>query len=176
MAVFFNRAVMLSILAFVAACTSPAPQGADPHAVQATAAGKAICLATSAQVNQGGADATNAVRRRTGLAPVQPNTLLAQVAAAHACDMANRGRMTHIGSTTSGPGSRVKAQGYRPMVTAENIAAGPFTLPRVLNEWNASDGHMANISIPQVRDYGIGQAIAADGRTRFWAAIYAAPR
>ena len=47
---------------------------------------------------------------------------------------------------------------------------------RVLAEWNASGGHRANMLIPQVRHYGIGQAIGPDGRTRFWAAVYAAPK
>lgn len=150
--------------------------GSDPHDVQATAPGKAGCVATSAAENAAGVRATNAARARAGLPEVRSNMLLAEVAARHACDMATRGLMTHRGSKTTGPGPRVKARGYTPMLTAENIAAGPFDLPRVLGEWNASQGHLDNIMIPQVRDYGIGQAIGADGRTRFWAAIYAAPR
>ncbi len=135
-----------------------------------------MCIVTKGHENQTGASATNSMRRNAGLPPVRANMLLAEVAADHACDMARRGLMTHKGSTTAGPGPRVKAAGYAPMVTAENIAAGPFSLPRVLHEWNASDGHRDNILIPQVSDYGIGQAIAADGRTRFWAAVYAAPK
>ena len=61
-------------------------------------------------------------------------------------------------------------------VTAENIAAGHFDLNRVLHEWNVSTGHHANIVIPQMRHMGIGEAVGADGKTRFWAAVYAAPR
>ncbi|WP_330450999.1 hypothetical protein FLP41_12330 [Paracoccus marcusii] len=56
---------------------------------------------------------------------MQANDLLARAAARHACDMAQRGRMTHAGSRSSGPSQRVKALGYAPTVTAENIAAGP---------------------------------------------------
>lgn len=162
----------------LAGCADQAsgPDIPDPHAVQATRPGKAACLATSGAQNQTGAAATNGLRRSSGLPPVRSNMLLAKVAAEHACDMATRGRMTHKGSTTAGPGPRVKAAGYAPMVTAENIAAGPFSLPRVLAEWNASSGHRENILIPQVADYGIGQAVAADGKTRFWAAVYAAPK
>lgn len=148
----------------------------DPHDVQVMAAGKATCLQTTPAQNRHGAAATNGLRGSAGLAPVQPHPVLAQVAARHACDMAQRGRMTHKGSTTTGPGPRVKAAGYAPTVTAENIAAGPFSQERVLEEWNASGGHRANILIPQMRHYGIGQAIGPDGRTRFWAAVYAAPR
>ncbi|MCF3973797.1 CAP domain-containing protein [Paracoccus salsus] len=172
---------LLATLACCAVLGACADQGSgieprDPHDVQATAPGKAACLKTSPPQNSVGAQATNAARSRAGLAPVRANMLLAEVAAQHACDMATRGVMTHRGSKTKGPGPRVKARGYAPMLTAENIAAGPFDLSRVLSEWNASQGHRDNIMIPQVRDYGIGQAIGSDGRTRFWAAIYAAPR
>ncbi|MEH6785960.1 MAG: CAP domain-containing protein [Paracoccus sp. (in: a-proteobacteria)] len=169
---------LLTATLTLAACAggTPPPKGGDPTDVQATAPGKATCPATSQAQNRAGAEATNGIRGRSDLPPVRANMLLAEVAAQHACDMAKRGRMTHVGSTTTGPGPRVKARGYAPMLTAENIAAGPFDLPRVLGEWNNSQGHLRNILIPQVRDYGIGQAIAADGKTRFWAAVYAAPR
>lgn len=165
-------------LFFLVACSDPvdAPKSSDPHDVQVGLPGKATCLQTSAADNQTGANATNNARSRSGLASVRPNSTLAKVAAQHACDMAQRGRMTHVGSKTSGPGPRVKVAGYAPRLTAENIAAGPYDLNRVLMEWNSSAGHLGNIMIEPVRDFGIGQAIGADGKTRYWAAIYAAPK
>ena len=173
-------AAAVLLCALLAGCAQTAPDPGvrrdDPNDMQLMAAGRATCLATSASQNGQGAAATNAVRRDAGLPPVRPDPVLARVAAQHACDMANRGRMTHAGSKTSGPGPRVKAAGYAPAVTAENIAAGPFSQERVLAEWNASSGHRATILIPQMRDYGIGQAIGPDGKTRFWAAVYAAPK
>lgn len=144
--------------------------------VQATAPGAAQCVGTSAAENAAAARATNAARRTAGLASVSPNPTLAEAAAAHACDMARRGLMAHHGSKTSGPAQRVKSLGYAPMLTAENIAAGPFSLNRVLNEWNASSGHLDNIHIPQVSEVGIGRAIGSDGKTAFWAAVYSAPK
>lgn len=163
--------------AMLAGCGATPPDGSgDHHAVQVSPPGRATCLTTTPGQNHHGAMSTNAVRKGAGLPPVRPDPVLAQVAARHACDMATRGRMTHRGGSTAGPGPRVKAAGYAPSVTAENIAAGPFSQGRVLAEWNASGGHRANMLIPQVRDYGIGQAIGPDGRTRFWAAVYAAPR
>lgn len=153
-----------------------APPILDPHDIQVIAAGKATCFKTTEEQNRIGARATNRIRDRIGFAPVEPNAILAKAAARHACDMANRGRMTHVGSKTSGPAARVKNLGYKPRLTAENIAAGPFDLHRVLHEWNHSPGHLENILLPSVRDYGIGQAIGADGKTRFWAAVYAAPQ
>lgn len=178
MTIFHHRIGALLCCVALGACGGHTAPGAarDPHDVQATAPGAAVCVQPSATQNAVGAQATNAVRSSAGLPPVRPNMLLAQVAAEHACDMAGRGLMTHRGSKSSGPGPRVKARGYAPLLTAENIAAGPFDLSRVLSEWNASQGHRDNITIPHVRDYGIGHAIGADGKTRFWAAVYAAPK
>lgn len=170
-------ALILPLCLALAACAGPTrtPQAHDPHAVQVGQPGDAACIATSAAENQRIAARTNAARSLAGLPPVQSNSLLAEVAARHACDMAARGRMTHIGSTTSGPGDRLRAQGYRPAISAENIAAGPFSLERVLHEWTISSGHLANMMLPQIREVGIGQAVAADGRTRYWTAVYSAP-
>lgn len=152
------------------------PVADDPHDVQVIAPGKATCLVTTKDQNRIGAQITNSVRSQVGFASVEPNGLLARAAALHACDMAKRGRMTHVGSRTNGPGARVKAARYKPSLTAENIAAGPFDLQQVLHEWNRSPGHLDNILIPKIRDFGIGQAIGADGKTRFWAAVYGAPK
>ncbi|WP_246184969.1 CAP domain-containing protein [Paracoccus aestuariivivens] len=105
-----------------------------------------------------------------------PDPRLARVAAAHACDMARRGLMSHKGSSTRGPMPRAKAAGYAPTIVAENIAAGPYNQPQVLAQWAASSGHIANIMIPQLRDFGIGKAVGSDGKTVYWSAVYAAPR
>ena len=144
--------------------------------VQAAAPGAAQCMATSTAENAAAAQATSGARRGAGLGAVTPNATLAKAAAAHACDMARRGLMAHHGSSSSGPAQRVKSLGYAPRLTAENIAAGPFSLNRVLNEWNTSSGHLENIYIPQVSEVGIGRAIGSDGKTVFWAAVYSTPK
>ena len=163
-------------LLFIAACTTvPAQQdGSGNHVMQLTAS--ASCIAPSPSATAAAVHATNNQRASRGLAPVRGNAVLSAAAAAHACDMATRGRMTHKGSGSSGPAQRLKARGYRPAITAENIAAGPFDLGAALGAWSNSDKHRANILIPQLREVGIGQALGPDGRTRFWAAVYAAPR
>lgn len=136
----------------------------------------ATCQPTSNAQNGAAAQASNAMRKGKGLAPLAPNARLAQIAAAHACDMARRGTMTHKGSTSAGPKQRAKAAGYAPRIIAENIAAGPFSQGQAMAAWAGSRGHAANILIPQVRDFGIGRAVGADGRTVYWSAVYAAPR
>lgn len=166
-----------ALLVLTACAPGPGTSGAsDPYAVQVGTPGEATCLATTASQNAAAAAATNAPRQQARLPVVTPDARLARAAASHACDMARRGRMTHIGSTTSGPADRLRLLGYTPRITAENIAAGPYPLQRVLQEWNASRSHLDNILLPQVQDYGIGQAIAADGRTVYWSAILSAPR
>lgn len=164
------------VLAIAACSTSPTSQNQNIHDVQASAPGKAQCFSPDASEQAAGVQATNAARTRSGLSPVRTNAQLARAAAAHACDMAQRGRMTHTGSSTAGPGPRVKKLGYAPRVTAENIAAGPYDARQALAAWNGSPGHLQNILIPQLRDFGVGRAIGSDGRTVYWAAVYAAPR
>lgn len=154
----------------VALTTAPA------HAQGSGRPGAATCLAPTAAEVAAAVAATNAARAARGMAAVRGNAALSAAAADHACDMARRGSMTHRGSRSSGPSQRARAAGYRPAITAENIAAGPFDVAGALAAWSGSAGHLANMLIPQIRDVGIGQAIAADGRTRFWAAIFAAPR
>ncbi len=170
--------MLILCAALLAGCatTPQPPTGSDPYAVQVGPPGQAQCVTTGAAQNAMGAQVTNRARARAGLAPVRANANLARVAARHACDMAQRGRMTHLGSTTTGPAMRLKQAGYQPTISAENIAAGPFSLPRVLAEWTASAEHNSNIMLPQVRDFGVGQATSQDGRTTYWAAVYAAPR
>lgn len=176
-----NVTGLVAVAVMLAACGAPAPvqrSGASSKYpdVQATAPGKAQCYQTSAGENAAAAAATSSARRAAGLPAVSPNATLARAAAAHACDMASRGLMAHHGSKTTGPAQRVKSLGYAPRLTAENIAAGPFSLGRVLGEWNRSSGHLENINIPQVQEVGIGRAIGSDGKTVFWAAVYSMPK
>ncbi|WP_244314472.1 CAP domain-containing protein [Paracoccus pantotrophus] len=170
------RGKALAACLLLAACTATPTAGPDKgHDIQVSSPGLVECSAPSPQVVQSGLNATNRARSRAGLPALQADALLSQAAAAHACDMAQRGRMSHAGSRSSGPAQRLKALGYAPRITAENIAAGPYGTEQVLGEWNSSSGHLANILIPQLRQFGIGHATGADGRTRFWSAVYAAP-
>lgn len=166
---------MKKVILTLAVALLPVVAGADPVQVRASAPGQAQCVATSPRENAAAAEATSRQRAAGRLSPLRPNDKLARAAAQHACDMARRGVMAHGGSRSTGPAQRVKGAGYRPAITAENIAAGPFDLATVLASWNASPGHLGNIMLPQVRDFGIGRAVGADGRTVFWTAVYAAP-
>ena len=173
-----RKCTIFTFCVVAAGCTAQqsVDGGSNKPTAQVSAPGSAQCFVTTADENRTAAAATNSVRGQAGLPAVRANATLAKAAAEHACDMAKRGNMTHAGSSSVGPSSRVKALGYSPTVTAENIAAGPYELNQVLSVWSGSSGHLANIRNPRVRDFGIGHAIGSDGKTRFWAAVYAAPR
>lgn len=144
--------------------------------IMAAAAGQARCVRTTPDAAAAALAATNWARAARGLTPLRTNDRLQRAAEAHACEMAMRGAMTHAGTKTTGPMARAKGQGYAPRLTAENIAAGRFDMGRVLSEWSSSPDHLSNIMIPGTQDFGIGQAVAADGKTTFWAAIYGKPK
>ena len=161
-----------------ASTTSPRlPQGivrvTSSGVTQVLAGGTATCRTLTPAEARAALDTTNAIRAQRRLTPLAMNQKLQRAAEAHACDMASRGVMTHQGAAGAGPTARVKQNGYRPRLTAENIAAGRFDLQRVQQEWARSPGHLANILIKGATDFGIGYAVGADGKTLFWAAIYA---
>lgn len=141
-----------------------------------SAPGGATCHPTTSAQNAAAAASTSAVRRGRGLPALRPDARLARAAAGQACDMARRGVMSHRGTVTSGPMQRAKAEGYAPRIVAENIGAGPYDEAAILAVWAGSRGHVDNILIPALTDFGIGSALGADGRTVYWSAVYAAPR
>ena len=165
-------------IGFAVLFATPSLAADDVQISTKSRAGVAVtCYKTSRQENEAAVGATNVTRKQRGLAPLRANNDLALAAARHACDMAQRSVMSHRGANTRGPMQRLKKTGYKPRLAAENIAAGPaWGQERVLIEWERSSGHLANILIPQLKHYGIGKAIGADGKTVFWAAVYSAPK
>lgn len=144
--------------------------------IVATSSGQAHCTGTTPSEAAAALASANAQRTARGLAPIATDSRLQRAAEAHACEMAQRGTMTHAGTGASGPRARAAQYGYHARLASENIAAGHFDLGRVLAEWSGSPKHAQNMLLPQLRQTGIGHATAADGRTRFWTVIYAAPR
>lgn len=150
--------------------------GAASTANRPIVTGTVQCFATSGRDNATGAATSNAIRSARGLGQVRPSGRLAAAAARHACDMAQRNEMTHKGSRLRKPSHRVRAAGYRQTIVAENIGKGYNSADQVQRAWVESQGHLSNILLPQIEEFGIGRAVAADGRTVYWAAVYAAHR
>lgn len=183
----------LVALLCLSACMETAPTALPPQAAPAglprgvvrtdghgdvviSAAGPASCAPSTAAERAATLAASNAARARTGQGPLVIHPTLQRVTEQMACEMARRGTMTHVSTDGGRPGPRLKAAGYRPAVTTENIAAGRMDLGRVMAEWTRSPDHLSNVVRPGLRHMGIGHATGSDGKTVYWSAIYAQPR
>jgi uncharacterized protein YkwD len=116
-------------------------------------------------------------RSFTPAPPLALDALLGNAAAAHARDMASRGRMSHEGSDGSTPQVRITRAGYPWRLAAENVAAGQTTVDEVIATWFASPGHCANIMNPELRQMGIAlvfDASSPDGT--YWAQTFGTGR
>ena len=100
----------------------------------------------------------NSYRARHGRAPLQYDSYLAGIAAAHAADMAARGRLDHAGF----------AQRARLGARAENVSYGCGDEACAILQWSRSGRHRAAMLLPDVTSYGLASAVGANGR-RYWA-------
>jgi uncharacterized protein YkwD len=117
--------------------------------------------------------AHNQIRAEAKLAALAVSNKLQTAAEQHARDMAERRKMTHEGSDGSSPLDRIKAQGYNYRRAAENIAAGRYTLDRLMNGWMESPPHKKNI-LGSFSQIGAACAIAEDGK-RYWCVTFGLP-
>ncbi len=111
--------------------------------------------------------AINAERSAAGLGPVRENAALTRAAQGHACDSANRDKMGHVGSDGSKLATRIKREGYRFRIAAENVGYGFRSPQSAVAWWMNSPPHRKNILTGGMREVGIGVAYS-DGRTPHW--------
>lgn len=118
----------------------------------------------------------NQQRRASGLRALRPHESLQQAAFAHACDMAQMGRMTHTGSNGSDVQQRARLYGLSTCTIAENTAWGrPYEQPvNLVAAWMNSAGHRYNILLDRgVTYYGMG--VAYSGTTPYFSWVVARP-
>ncbi len=132
------------------------------------------CATPPPRASQAIASSVSQMRAQAGLGAVTVDPALTAAATRQACEMAARGRLSHRGG--GGVKARARSAGYAASVVAENIAAGQRDAGAAMRSWARSAGHRSNMLHARVRHVGIGQALAADGRTVFWAMVLAAPR
>ena len=114
---------------------------------------------------------TNQFRRSLGLGQVKLSPALSKAAAAHACDMASTGSFGHVGRNGSNVKTRASKAGYgRACVIAENIAWG-YKENVVMQGWETSAKHRANLTHRKVKEVGIG--LAYNGTTPYWVMMLA---
>ena len=110
--------------------------------------------------------AHNKLRAEEKLPPLRLNDKLNQAATAHALDMAEQKRMTHEGSDSSDPKTRIKRAGYVYQEMGENVAAGQEAVAEVMRIWIESPPHRENIVGP-FTEMGAGVRRGEDGQN-YW--------
>ena len=125
-------------------------------------------LADANSIERRAFDATNAVRTKSGLAPLMWDPELCLMARRHSESMARLGYFGHETPAGMRLKDRARTAGIRGWrVLAENIAynqgysdPGSFAVER----WMISPGHRANILDRTFQGVAIGSYVAADGR------------
>ncbi len=111
----------------------------------------------------------NDVRRKHQLGTLRASPALAEVALAHAQDMARNGYLSHVNAGGQDPLERVRAAGIEGFkLLAENIAASDVAADRVsamVEEWLRSPLHRENLLNPVFNSSGVAVVEAPDGRT-----------
>jgi len=100
-------------------------------------------------------DLVNQERQAAGLAPLQPDPELTEVARKHSADMFARGYFAHDTPEGLSPFDRMRAANVRFITAGENLALAP-TIPVAHTGLMNSPGHRANIMRREFGRVGIG--------------------
>lgn len=119
-------------------------------------------------------DLVNQIREENGLSPFVYNETLAETARAHSQDMVDRNFFDHYNPDGQSPFDRMKANGIRYSMAAENIAAGYPSPEAVVEGWMNSEGHRANI-LGGCKELGVGLALGGS-YGYYWTQCFATVR
>jgi len=101
---------------------------------------------------------TNQERRSLGLGELQSNPLLDQAAALKAQDMLDFDYFSHNSPGGKTPWYWIKLSGYNYQKAGENLAIGFVDGEEVMQAWEDSPSHLANLINPGYKEIGIGVA------------------
>jgi uncharacterized protein YkwD len=128
----------------------------------------ALALAAPAPVAADAAQSVlasiNSVRAQAGCGPLKFNRALMAAAQGHARNMAEQDFFGHKDKNGRGITGRVRSQGYRYGMVAENIAAGQETPGEAVQAWVDSPGHRKNILNCKYRETGIAMVFQPDDK------------
>lgn len=111
----------------------------------------------------------NAHRRSLGLSILTYSKALADIAAFHSINMANKTvEFGHTGFSGRCTDARVALNGGN--LCAENVAMGQSDAQRVFSAWMNSSGHRSNIENPRHTHTGLGMKKNASG-SAYWTQI-----
>lgn len=126
----------------------------------------------------------NTARAKAGCGPLKLNSKLMAAAKTHANNMAQKDFFGHSNKDGSKFSSRVKRQGYKYRMVAENIAAGQSSAKKTAYDWLGSPGHRRNILNCKLKDTGIAVAYQANDKPMmgnskpfhyYWVQVFASP-
>ena len=126
----------------------------------------------------------NAARSKAGCGPLKINSKLMAAAKTHATNMAEKDFFGHANKDGSKFSKRVKKQGYKYRMVAENIAAGQATAKQAALDWLGSAGHRKNILNCKLKETGVAVAYQANdkpimGNSKpfyyYWVQVFASP-
>ncbi len=119
----------------------------------------------------------NAYRAERGLPALALEKRLTRAAMQHARDLAKGDRISHTGTDGSDPWTRVRANGYKPRLAAENVGAGQRSFGELLQGWKESPGHNKNLLLADATQMGIALVKTPNGKYRtFWTLVLGKPR
>ncbi|MDO5704469.1 MAG: CAP domain-containing protein [Paracoccus sp. (in: a-proteobacteria)] len=116
---------------------------------------------------------TNAMREQIGSGPLTIEAALSRVAQDHACDLAQRGTVSHRDGAGRKPMQRLRRAGLTVCYSAENVAMGTPDAHKTVAAWQTSVSHARNQQTTRARAMGIGVARGQDGQL-WWVALYVA--
>lgn len=99
---------------------------------------------------------TNMEREKAGLAPLQLDNQLAEVARRKSVDMATENYFSHESPTYGSPFDMIDSFGITYYSAGENIAKGQTSPQEVVQAWMDSEGHRQNILHPDFTHIGVG--------------------
>lgn len=109
----------------------------------------------------------NKERERRNMGPLRSSRTLNTAAQAYADRMMREGFYGHISPRGETVLERVRAGGYKPALTGENLASGQQTAEQAMDNWMASRGHRGNILERGFRDIGVGVSVLeSDGELK----------
>ena len=124
----------------------------------------AVPAPASADAVQSVLSGINTARAKAGCGPLKLNKKLMAAAEGHARNMAEQNFFGHKDKKGRGITGRVRSQGYRYGLVAENIAAGQETPNAAVQAWLDSKGHRRNIMNCKFRETGIAMVYQANDK------------
>jgi len=160
---------LISLLFTLSACVSTAPAlGPDGKPLPPVFR---ITKAVGAKIQFRVLDSVNALRKASGLQPVQLSAQLTAAAATHSRDMSVQNRPWHFGSDGSSPIDRVARTGYPGRMLGENISETFESDVETLAAWMQEDDTRGVIMNPDARFMGLSWYQEPGGKI-WWTQIF----